>query len=476
MPKSFKYAFYKVFVFIILLSLILSGCRKQSKDLPISSDTESHIVTNKSDVDFEDSSQQSSVTEKPKSTSPIKSAKSSTTPLTEQKPAKSEIHHTYSDMKCIWLSQYDCNDIFCENGKQRNIADYKSLISVVLNNIKNCGLNTIFVQMRPNADSIYPSDYYPPSIYAVGKYGKSFSYDPVAILLEEAHNRQLSVHAWINPLRAVTDEQMQAIPEKYPLKQWYNDVNLKGKYIVFVQNRWYLNPAYPEVQGLILSGVKEMLSKYTFDGLHMDDYFYPTSDAFFDSAAYTDYQNGGGTMTLDNFRRSCLNTLVKQIYNTVKSVNSTLPYGISPSGVVERVYQTQYADVYLWCSERGYIDYICPQVYFGFEHQTADFKKICNTWSGMISENSGVNLIIGMTLGKALDGFDIYAGTGQNEWAEHKDILKRCLEYTDTLPHCIGVSFYCYQYFFNPVSGESVVQTQSERDAFLPILSTISWQ
>ena len=56
------------------------------------------------------------------------------------------------------------------------------------------------LQIRPNADSMYPSDYYPASEYVTGDYGNDFSYDPVEILVGLAHNAGLSIHAWINPL------------------------------------------------------------------------------------------------------------------------------------------------------------------------------------------------------------------------------------------------------------------------------------
>ncbi len=394
----------------------------------------------------------------------------------QQKNQKSQNNYAYSDMKCIWLSQYDCSEIYCNNGKQRSISEYKSLISVVLKNIKNCGFNTIFVQVRPNADSIYPSDYFPPSAFAVGEYGNSFSYDPISILVKEAHNKGLSIHAWINPLRSVTDAQIKKIPNKYQIKQWYNNAELKGKYIVRVDGRWYLSPAYSDVRNLIVKGTKEIMTKYSFDGLHMDDYFYPTTAASFDSAAYDNYQKSGGKLSVADFRRSCLNKLVKSIYQTVKSVKSSYLYGISPEGNVDTVYNKQYADVYLWCSKTGYVDYICPQVYFGLEHETFDFSKVSNSWNDMISKESGVKLLVGMSLGKALSGVDSRAGKGKNEWSKNKDVLKRCLEVTGSLSYCTGVSYFCYQYFYNPVSGVSVDKTNAERNNFLPLLKKISWK
>ena len=128
-----------------------------------------------------------------------------------------------------------------------------------------------------------------------------------------------------------------------------------------------------------------------------------------------------------------------------------------------------------WCAEEGYIDYICPQVYFGLEHSSFDFVSTAEKWQSYIKTDS-VKLIIGMSLGKAQSGVDNYAGEGKNEWSEHKDVLKRCLEYTKELDECIGVAYFCYQYFYDPITAEPNAKTQTERDNFVPILKEISWK
>ena len=131
-------------------------------------------------------------------------------------------------------------------------------------------------------------------------------------------------------------------------------------------------------------------------------------------------------------------------------------------------YNKLYADVYEWCGSEGYIDYICPQVYFGFEHSTCGFVKVCREFSNMI-KNTDIRLIVGMTLGKAVSEFDQYAGEGKDEWKNSKDILKRELEYTMTLDKCSGVSYFSYQYFFG---GEA----REEISNLLPVLENATWK
>jgi uncharacterized lipoprotein YddW (UPF0748 family) len=186
-------------------------------------------------------------------------------------------------------------------------------------------------------------------------------------------------------------------------------------------------------------------------------------DASFDKLSYDAYKAAGGTMSLSKFRYENVNAMVREIYAAVKSVDEDLLFGISPMGNLQQGYETLYTDVYTWCKEDGYIDYICPQIYFGLEHQTHDFKSVYRTWKSII-KNDNVTLWAGMTLGKAQSGVDNYAGSGKDEWKNHKDVLKRCLEYLEDQEDCTGVVMFCYQYMYDPVTGKSVSETLEERN------------
>ncbi len=378
------------------------------------------------------------------------------------------------DWKALWLSQFDLQSIYTASGRQRDEADFRTRMEQVLDNVKGDGFNTVILQVRPNADSMYPSEVYPPSRYTVGSYAAEFTYDPVAIIVELAHARGLSVHGWINPMRGMTDAQMQQVDNKYLVKQWYNDASKKGSYIVQNGSNWYLNPAYPEVRKLICDGAAEILEKYDMDGIHMDDYFYPTTDTAFDARAYNEYRKGGGTLDVLAWRRTNLDALVSELYATVKTHDLRDLFGISPAGNINTVYNSHCADVYNWCANPGYIDYIMPQVYFGFEHASWDFIKTSTLWSDAI-KTEYVDLIIGVSFGKALSGVDNYAGTGKNEWSQHKDILKRGLEYSATMDKCVGMTVFCYQYLYDPMSGVVIAGTRQEHEAFVATLKTITW-
>ncbi len=428
-----------------------------------------------------------------KETEPMTEPATETTPVTEaptEAPTEPETEKTPdgtlpfvpskpetidTDWKAIWLSQFDLQGIYTASGRQRPEADFRQRMAKVLDNVVADGYNTIVLQMRPYADSMYPSEVYPPSRYTVGSYAAEFTYDPIAIIMELSAERSLSVHAWVNPMRGMLDSEMKQVDDRYLIKQWYNDAAKRGDYIVNVNDRWYLNPAHPEVRQLICDGVAEILARYEMDGAHLDDYFYPTTDASFDAKAYAAYKAEGGKATLLDWRRTNLDAMVSELYATVKTHDLRALFGISPAGNINTVYDKHCADVYNWCANPGYIDYICPQVYFGMEHASWDFVKTCGIWSDII-QTDYVSLIVGMSFGKAVSGVDNYAGAGKLEWTNHKDIMARCLSHTATLDKCVGVTVFCYQHLYEVESGQILGASKQEHEAFNKVFEEITWR
>ncbi len=376
----------------------------------------------------------------------------------------------YSTVKAMWISQFDMTEIYTEGGAQRDEEDYTERVDKIIKNLTSLGVNTVFFQLRPNADSLYPSKIFPASKYAVGKYGRELGYDPFQIFLDLAHSADISVHAWINPLRCMRQDDITLISDEYKVKRWY--YGKRGSYIVAVNGVFYLNPAYSEVRGLIYQGVSEIIEKYNVDGIHIDDYFYPTTDPSFDASAYAEYAKNKETVSLSNFRREQINELVRGIYSTVKNYNHTILFGVSPGGNNDRNYNELYANVYEWCASDNYIDYICPQIYFGFEHETHPFDKICDEFYNMIKSDN-IKLIIGITLEKAYNGYngisDTWAGSGADEWIEERDIIKRSLEYAKETEAIGGISFFSYRLFFDPLTSLPIIETAEEIEAALPI-------
>ena len=345
-----------------------------------------------------------------------------------------------NNMKAVWLSQFDMSDALVEKTADGFRTKFKSILQKCV----NYGYNTVIVQLRPNGDSFYPSEYYPWSKY-VFSYGTGYntsyykSYDALAIMVEEAHNLNLSFQAWINPYRLMTTSEIANINDKFLIKQWYNDTSKRGDYIVAYNGYYYLNPAYAETRQLIINGAAEIIKNYKVDGLHFDDYFYPTTDTSFDQKAFT----ASGTTDRAKFRRNNVDLLVKGIYDMVKSNNPNVIFGISPAGDPTSVRNNQYADVTKWCSSSGYIDYIMPQLYYGFNNSANPFKTVAAEWDSLTTSSS-VKLYAGLGLYKASDASNRQSTDG-TEWDNYKDIIKRQIQYLDTtLTKYKGIAIFSY--------------------------------
>ena len=90
-----------------------------------------------------------------------------------------------------------------------------------------------------------------------------------------------------------------------------------------------------------------------------------------------------------------------------------------------------------------------------------------------IVKNPDVDLYVGISLGKAKAKVDNYAGSGKYEWAEHTDITYRQLEYLVRSGKCDSIAYFCYQYFFNPLTGKKTPETLDEVNNLIPYLKTV---
>lgn len=376
----------------------------------------------------------------------------------------------YEEIRAVWISYIELQTLL--RGKDR--SSFTSAVQEAYRNIAGMGLNTVIVQVRPYGDAIYPSPYFPWSSFAKA-YGIDPGYDPLSVLIEEAHKLGLSFHAWVNPYRAQTEEEAAATPDGYPFSKWYHGKE-KGKYIVSLNGRWYYNPGIEEVRQLIISGIREMVQYYEVDGVHMDDYFYPTTDTNFDSEQYQQYQTDGGTLELEAWRRENVNALLRDAYLAVKKINDGVLFGVSPQANISNNFNTQYADVIRWCSTAGYLDYICPQIYYNFKSETTDFSTALEQWI-KIAVQPSVRLLVGVApykIGKedkwactAANGGQCSAPNdcGAMGWMvsdqSNSSLLKQQYEKIKSEKRCSGIVFYSYNSLFSP---DSAVKRQIESE------------
>lgn len=313
----------------------------------------------------------------------------------------------YREQVGLWLPYVR----FPEYMQGKSEADFRKAVAQIMGDAAADSVNTVYFHVRPNGDAYYASELFPKGTYLDG------DYDPLEIVLEEAHKRGISVHGWINPLRLQTAEQMNNVPDSFIVKKW---INAGEPYVKNVGGRWYLDPAYPETEELLRNSVREVLDNYDVDGIHIDDYFYPTTDPEFDRIAF----ETSGSGDLAQWRIENVNRFVKAMYDTVKAKDKRLVFGISPQGNIDADYNSQYADVRRWSSEEGFCDYIVPQIYFGFENENSPFLPTLNQWEELVDE-SKVSLIIGLAAYK-LGREDKWAGeAAELEWINDPDIISK---------------------------------------------------
>ena len=226
------------------------------------------------------------------------------------------------------------------------------------------GLNTVLAQVRPFGDALYPSAIFPWSSVCTGTQGCDPGFDPLAVLVEEAHARGLRLEAWLNPYRLALND---TVPGAFSADSL---AAAHPEWVKQAAGGQYLDPSRPDVRDCIAAGVQEILDGYAVDGIHLDDYFYPTTDEAFDAA---EYAAADTDLSLEDWRRDNVNALVRQLYQLVHAGGRTagaVPLGISPQGNNDNNYAQQYSDAALWLSTPGYIDYAMPQVYWGYGYTT----------------------------------------------------------------------------------------------------------
>lgn len=321
------------------------------------------------------------------------------------------------------------------NGK--NVDEGKKNIDSIINNVKELGFNEVIVQVRSFADAIYPSDIFPWSACISNEEGVSPGYDVFEYFIDKAHSQDVRVIAWINPYRIRTSEGVSGISEKSPAYQYLNTD------VVYINNGIYFNPSKEVVTELIVEGVKEIISKYEVDGILFDDYFYPDNEI--DNDDYKKYLENNEYISKEQYNLNVISNMVKEVYKVCKE--SGVKFGVSPDGNIDNNYNKVFADVKKWCSEDGYIDFIMPQVYYGFYNETKAFKKVVDEWENIIS-NDNIELSIALAFYK-IGEVDNYAKSGMYEWVNNNDIIMREIIISRNLNKYGGFALFRYDYIFN---------------------------
>lgn len=326
------------------------------------------------------------------------------------------------EFRGAWL-----HTVFQDQYRRQGTEQNKAYLRGQLDALRDAGCNAVLFQVRPQADAFYPSSLEPWSRFLTDNgAAPNPAWDPLQFLIDESHARGMELHAWLNPYR-VTSNAKQTLPpghiyHKHP--EWF--VRFDGKL--------YFDPALPESRSFITDVVMDIVKRYDVDGIHFDDYFYPypvKGLEFPDAESFKKYGNG---MSLADWRRHNVDMLIEGLHDSISATKPWVIFGISPFGIWRNKktdprgsdtnglqnYDGLYADVLLW-AEKGWIDYLLPQLYWDLEHRTASYLTLVDWWN---KNTGGRHLYVGQDVERTMKMPDI-GGSRQASQLNHKVWLTR---------------------------------------------------
>ncbi len=174
-------------------------------------------------------------------------------------------------------------------------------VRAIMVNSAAAGFNTVFFQVRGNADAYYQSSHEPWAKGLTGTLGRDPGWDPLAVAVEAGHANGLEVHAYINafPFWAGTTPPAESTP-RHALLEHPDWLVADGSGTPMALNSSYvwMSPANPEVQERLADVAADIGNRYDVDGIHLDLVRYPgaayshddTSEAAYDGSGWEDWQ------------------------------------------------------------------------------------------------------------------------------------------------------------------------------------------
>ncbi|GGZ28688.1 UPF0748 protein YngK [Echinicola pacifica] len=323
------------------------------------------------------------------------------------------------ELRAAWIATV--NNIDWPSKPGLSSYEQKAEYIQLLDKLQAAGMNAVIMQIRPTADSFYPSSYEPWSAYLTGTQGQAPQpyYNPLQFMIEEAKNRNMEFHAWFNPYRASNSKNFIPAPS-HPMvshPEWF--VSYGGK--------WYYDPGIPEAREYVLNAIIEVVRHYDLDAVHFDDYFYPYKIAGEDFPDQQSFKKYGARFTeIEEWRRANVDYFVETLAERIKKEKPFVKFGISPFGVWRNKdkdpegsatqagqtnYDDLYADVLKWLRE-GWVDYITPQIYWHIGFELAEYKTLVQWW---VEHSYGKHVYIGQGIYRL----------GQKGWEDKAEVINQ---------------------------------------------------
>lgn len=328
--------------------------------------------------------------------------------------------------------------IQCVNGQFLGMSteQIQSTLIKQLDALQRLNVNAIIFQVRPECDALYVSEIEPWSRFLTNEQGRTprTFWDPLEWMIRQCHARNMELHAWINPYRAKTKTTHQ-LAANHVARQ-------HPDWVFAYDGMLILNPGLPAARDYVCNVVRDIVSRYDVDGLHIDDYFYPypvAGQVIDDENTFRQYSNG--IRDRGDWRRYNVDLFIKQLGETIHQTKPWVKFGVSPFGIYRNKsaqvpngsntkglqnYDDLYADVLLWVNN-GWIDYCVPQLYWEIGHRTADYETLMHWWNKHASKRC---LFIGEDVERTVKAKDL-RNPNRNQL-----VAKRILH--DQLPNVTG--------------------------------------
>lgn len=375
-------------------------------------------------------------------------------PAPAEAPVLTHILHPDAEVRGVWIASV--YNIDYPSSPDLSAEQLKAEIDAILDTCEKNGLNTVFFQVRPSCDALYKSELFPVSSYL--SQNGNLTFDPLAYIVEAGHQRNIRIHAWVNPLRVTMGTQnLDDLPHNSPARQHPEWV------VPYADGKLYLDAGIPEVRQYVADGVREIVKHYDVDGVVFDDYFYPYPaygengmPAIFDDAdTFAAY--GKGFDNLADWRRNNVNEMVRLCYETVHAADAECVFGISPFAIWQNnngqnggsntqnmeAYHDLYCDALAWI-EGGYVDYLSPQIYWTFDTASSPYDVVLRWWNQKL-DGTGVKLYVSHASYRYEEG----------EWADPAGELGEQIQFARSEKSYYGSIFYGYDEIKRNIRGAS---------------------
>lgn len=384
------------------------------------------------------------------------------------------------EMRGVWVSSVYNLDYPSRPGLSE--AQLKKEADTIVEQAADWGMTTIFLQVRPAGDALYPSKLAPWSSVLSGKQGQApdQGFDPLAYFVQQCHAKGLELHAWLNPYR-ITRTAVKTREDAFAQLCADHPAHQLTDCVVFHSDGClYYDPGQPQVQQHLLDIAREILETYDVDGIHLDDYFYPGS-SFADQDTYEKY--GSDFPNIGDFRREAVCRLVNGLHDLTKNAKPDAQFGVSPAGIWasslqiptgadtmgNQSYFESYADSRRWVRE-GMVDYIAPQIYWEMGAMSGDFSVLLDWWNKTVADTK-VKLYIGLAAYKSVDAQQDSVWHGTEE-------LQRQLAAIEESTHTSGALFFRYGSLLKLdtdfLHREPVETVQTPRESLWPEALTLN--